>query len=419
MMIMQSVKRIVCATLLMASGLLCMDQPLKYAPLGDATSVEEAERAAAQNPNSVYMPNEDGLLPIHVAARNNRYGIFMFYIDPRFVATIQQESLVGLGRSHRAKPRFKPMPVDTRDTNGRTALFHAFEGRAFAIAQELITRRAHFNTIDKQNGNNLLHVSLDASYIHLLAGAPQPHGNEIFEIINTHNYALMTPLEVAAQAGRYDVVTALLRNYARTANPVTNQLNDAVRVAVDRFVDGIRSSWTSGQMADASARLITGILLGNVQEADEAIAAARANSQVDKQTVSTRFMNLVKSTTPFQRFLNEEINGIRPLFAAVAQGNINIIAALLLAGADCNDEMKDAQGRTLFQIAVLLGNLEVLNVIRQARSFAAGSQELIRFAEGLRAQHVHPIPQPVVPVAAAQPAAASILASMSRADSRP
>jgi hypothetical protein len=204
----------------------------------------------------------------------------------------------------------------------------------------------------------------------------------------------LTPLEMAAQPGRQVEFEALLKNYARIMiNPTTGQASDAVREAVNRFGTNSRSAlagYFNGPMLDCSVRLITGILLGNVQQVQEAISGARINSQTANQgyaaAAASRIMSVTTMQTPMQRFLNGATGGIRPLFAAVAQGNRYIVALLIYEGASFAHTEVDAAGRTIDHVAHTTSNHAILQTIQQARQFAPNSTELRNFASAIALQ---------------------------------
>lgn len=215
----------------------------------------------------------------------------------------------------------------------------------------------------------------------------------------------MTPLEIAAQASKFDEFDALLKNYARVANPVTGLINPHVQTAVNRFGTnsrGMVGGYFNGPMVDAGVRLITGILLGNGQQVNQALSDANINTQPANQGwvagAASRIMTVMTMTAPLQRFLNGTVNGIRPLFAAVGQGNVPIAALLIYYGANYAVTEVDAAGRTLDQVAALSQNPEMTALITQVRFFMPNSMELRNHVSGIAAHAGFTIGQPQVVV---------------------
>jgi len=236
--------------------------------------------------------------------------------------------------------------AESPDAYGHNALWYAVEGDAYNAARYLLdTYPGYYNllvTADPATGETYLHRAKSPRMVNLLLSRNAP--------LNAPDFSGKTPLAalcaeaaVTHNPAKHSVIRTLIENNARVVDPANvNGVTPAVvKVLYDIY---------------GTNPVLVNVLLGKFD-------AVNALLEQERQENPTGLLGLVLGTPREDLKLNRTVYGLSPLFAAIGQNNVAIVALLLLYGADY--KIRNFQNKSPYDVAATLGHDEIKALLHQ------------------------------------------------------
>jgi len=292
--------------------------------------------------------DQKGLNVLHIVASSGRLDIVNLLIEHLLIS--------------------KKISLDTKDTDGNTALILATKGGHQEVCQVLLKSGAD-HTVNDLLGNNALHWAIKEKNI------PIVEMLMVFkELLNSKTKQGSTPLIMAATSGLTEICEGLLSFGADPDTTDENGSNAMHWAAYSGKTDTIRLLSAHKQLIDSKAKTgITPLMFAAQEgqvEAYEALLKAGANQLATSESnMTTMHLAAFKGQTAIVRLLSvhkqlldsKATNGQTPLIYAADQGHQETCEMLLKAGAD--PFTKSIYGCNAMHLAASSGKTKIVSTL--------------------------------------------------------
>ncbi|VUC27773.1 unnamed protein product [Clonostachys rosea] len=301
-----------------------------------AQDEELAQILGRLNEKELNQPDEDGMTPLHIAARRGLLKATKNLLDK------------GVGNSIKHKDHMERQPLhcacisgqkeivnlllasgadlEAKQGDGRTPLGEACYWENLDVMNELLSRGAKVDVVDEDN-QSLLNLAVGDRNIDIVKRLLK---EEHLDLNNRDNYNGWTALHRAAYWGEEEIVDMLLEKGASTSiqdndgwTPLYTAACGIEGTAMEKFLftaQGERTSPKELEIAD--------------EKGYTPLLAAIERRRVDTVRV------LIKAGANCNA---EDKQGVRALHHATTEGDESIVSLLLKSGADCNAQDREAR----------------------------------------------------------------------------
>jgi len=233
----------------------------------------------------------------------------------------------------------KGSSLEVRDGKGQTVIFHAVKGKQYATIKWLLENNANVHAVDKQ-GFTALHIAAQECDLTATETLVEKGGD-----VNALSTERLTPLLCVANPQGVDVLKYLHEKGA-DINAVDKNL-DRIAHKIARKGDSTALLWKTAY--DLGCNITVSGKQGNTPAH---LAAESGSIAILK--------HLIEKKADIRTC--ENIAGYTPLMMAASAGKADSVRFLLESG--CTHDVFDANGKTLFELAIGWGNLSVIQALQ-------------------------------------------------------